>query len=269
MPNWVYNTIHITGAKEQIDAFFDKAVAPHPEAFDEATGKVVYTENPEFSFWNFIAPPDEAVKSGEYFGTHGFSEGKKVGDTPNNWYNFQCDKWGTKWDAGDAHAETTNFPDGTASMSVSYNTAWSIPTPVMEAMVEQHPELTFEFWSEEEQGWGAEFSGSAGELSLTKEWDIPDSHADYVERDNEDGCACAWADDPNDWYSDCPRPEQDFYVVVTKTYRVVTNTAENAWELAQDNDPAEQMELIEDETTISVKDENGQRIYPIATDGVE
>lgn len=95
MPNWVYNRVTITGDQEKLDAFVAKATAIHPEAFDEATGKVVYTENPEFSFWNFVAPPQEAIDSGEYFGTHGYADGKATGDTPNNWYNFQCDKWGT------------------------------------------------------------------------------------------------------------------------------------------------------------------------------
>jgi hypothetical protein len=265
MPNWVYNTISVSGTKEDIEAFVAKATAVHPETFDEATGKVVYTTEPAFSFWNFVAPPDEAVETGVYFGIHGYADGKAVGDTPDNWYNFQCDQWGTKWDACDVDLSFTDEN----SVHISYNTAWSIPTPVMGAMVEQHPELTFEFWCEEEQGWGAEFTGEAGEMSLTKEWDIPSSHSDYVERDNEDGCVCSWSDDTDDWFGDCPRPEQDFYVVVTKTYRVTTHTAENAWELAQDNDPDEQMELIEDETTIFVKNEDGLRIYPMATDGVE
>jgi hypothetical protein len=142
-------------------------------------------------------------------------------------------------------------------------------------MVAQHPELDFEFHSEEEQGWGAEYSTYDSEdedgkpikeLNLVREWDIPNSHADYVDRDNEDGCVCSWNDDPEDLFEDCPTAESDFYVVVTKTYRVTTHTAENAWELAQDNDPDEQMELL-DETSIWVKGENGERLFPTLGDG--
>lgn len=266
MPNWVYNSVSISGTKEQVEAFYDKASAVHPETFDEATGKVVYTENPEFSFWNFIAPPKEAVESGEYFGTHGWSGGKALGDTPNNWYNFQSEKWGTKWDACDVYAETTYLKDGTAEISLSYNTAWSIPTPVMEAMVEQHPELTFHFSCEEEQGWGAEYSGEDGSLTLTDEWDIPSSHADYVARDNEDGCICSHYEDEDDWFDDCPRESKEFFVEITRTYKVIAKDAEQAWELA--NDTADGLELQQDETTCVVKDEDGRKLYPIAEDGV-
>jgi hypothetical protein len=267
MPNWVYNNVSVSGTKETIEAFYEKATATHPETFDKETGKVIYTENPEFSFWNFVSPPKEAVESGEYFGTHGFSDGESQGDTPVNWYNWNNENWNTKWDACDTHSETTINKDGSADISISYSTAWSIPEPVMEAMVKQHPELTFSFSCEEEQGWGAEYSGTDGELSLDKSWDTPDSHADYVERDNEDGCACSDSDYEDDWYSDCPRPTSEFFVEITRTYKVIAKDAETAWELA--NDTADGLELQTDETTCVVKNENGQRVYPIAENGVE
>ncbi len=257
MPNWVYNNLSITGNQDQLNAFVAKAVAPHPEKFDEATGLVIYTDKPEFSFWNFVAPPKEAVDSGEYFGVHGW------GDTPVNWYNWNNDNWNTKWDACESdYTDTTG-----GSLNISYSTAWSIPEPVMEAMVKQHPELTFDFSCEEEQGWGAEYLGTDGKLVETKSWDIPDSHSDYVERDNEDGCACSWQDDEDDWYADCPRETKEFFVEITRTYKVIAKDAEQAWELA--NDTADGLELMTDETTCLVKNELGQRVYPIAENGVE
>ena len=132
-------------------------------------------------------------------------------------------------------------------------------------MTKQFPELDFTFYYEEEQGWGGELSGSKGELTELKTWDIPQSHADYVDQDNEDGCICANDDDETEWYEDCPRPEKDFIIVIQKSYRVRTNTAENAYELAmeQGNDPDELMEVLTDETTAWVLDENGVRLYPL------
>jgi hypothetical protein len=263
MPNWVYNSVSISGDQEHLDAFVAKATAPHPETFDEATGKVVYTDKPEFSFWNFIAPPKEAIESGEYFGIHGYSEGEKKGDTTNNWYNWNNENWNTKWDACDIDLGSTVG----GSLRISYNTAWSIPEPVIEAMVAQHPELTFSFSCEEEQGWGADYEGVDGETTLTKSWDIPNSHADYVERDNEDGCVCSWQDDEDDFYEDCPRESKEFFVEITRTYKVIAKDAEQAWELADNT--ADGLELLVDETTCVVKNEVGQRIYPIAENGVE
>jgi hypothetical protein len=35
-------------------------------------------------------------------------------------------------------------------------------------------------------------------------WDIPDSHADYAERDNPDGCPCSYEEDTTYWFDDCP-----------------------------------------------------------------
>jgi hypothetical protein len=207
MPNWVYNSVSISGDQDKLDAFVAKATAPHPETFDEATGKVVYTDKPEFSFWNFVAPPEEAVKSGEYFGTRGFIDGEKKGDSPNNWYSWNNREWGTKWDACHLDPHEIEVEGDNASKSYSFETAWGIPEPVFEAMVKQHPELNFDFECEEEQGWGAEYRGEEGEISMVKQWDIPDSHADYVERDREHSCNCAWGENTEDWYADCPLPE--------------------------------------------------------------
>jgi hypothetical protein len=74
-------------------------------------------------------------------------------------------------------------------------------------MVEQHPKLSFTFHCEEEQGWGVEYEGTDGELTVTKEWDIPESHADWEAIDSEDRCVCYWDDDRSNWYPDCPVPE--------------------------------------------------------------
>lgn len=261
MPNWVYNNITITGSIKDVETFYDKATAPHPDSFDKETGKVVYSTEVELSFWNFVAPPQDAVESGEYFGTNGWENGERKGDTPTNWYNWNNENWYTKWDACDYSGNTTiNKKDKTSKLVMNFSTAWSIPEPVFVAMVEQHPELSFEFCSEEEQGWGAEFSGENGELVLTKEWGIPNCHTDYVERDNEDGCVCAWDEETENWYEDCPRKVKDFFVEITRTYKVIAENPEQAWELA---DKQVDSLVVDEFSTIIVKDENGVRLYPI------
>lgn len=196
MPNWVYSSVNITGKTEDLKNFITKSTRPRP--YEDKMGEE------EFSFWNFVAPPQDIVDSGEYFGVRGFIDGEEKGNTENNWYEWNCREWGTKWDACDAYIE---LDKGETSITLSYSTAWSIPEPAMGAMVEQHPELRFEFWCEEEQGWGANFVGENGELSETESWDIPNSHSDYVARDREDSCICSFYDDEEDWYEDCPRTD--------------------------------------------------------------
>lgn len=301
MPNWVYNNVSVSGKTEDLLAFAKKAEQQYETQWvtsewkwDEEQKKNVRIPEEErkveielsgvspLSFWNFIRPADEELPY--YFGhkvkpedepdpdaTSEERMAKALTFSGSGSYDWNVREWGTKWDANDAELDTDLAElDGHINNTLSYrfSTAWSIPTPVFEAMIKQHPELDFDFSSEEEQGWGAEFTSSDGEdgeersLIETNSWDIPESHADYVARDNEDGCICSHYEDEDDWYEDCPRDDKDYYVVVTKTYRVSASNAENAYNLATDNDPDEQMELIEDETTIIIKDENGERLYP-------
>jgi hypothetical protein len=191
MPNHVYNTLTIEAKnQEDLDAFLQKA--KH--------------EDREFSFWNFVTPPQEALDSGEYHAIHGFVEGKDSGNTHNNWYNFNNREWGTKWDAYDVDVlrDVPNQP----SYLFAFTTAWAHPYPVFVAITEQHPELEFEFTWQEEQGWGGEAIGVGGVFSITKEYEIPESHADYEETDNLFGCICQSESDQKYWYEDCPKEEE-------------------------------------------------------------
>ena len=276
MPNWVYNSMSVSGSKEDIAKFKEFAGRPKPEGFDNETGKFTYEEGETevFSFWNFIAPPQDAIESGEYFGTHGFVEGKQVGDTPNNWYEFNTREWGTKWDACRPELESENE----TSLLYRFETAWSIPEPVFSAVIEKFPTLDFDFESEEEQGWGAKYTSSAvaenGERSLIleEEWDIPDSHADYVARGNEEGCNCQ--SDPDDeeyWYDDCPRPSKEFEIVVKQVVKITAKDAESAWEIAngvlETFAKTEQPDgVVISEDSVAWVEENGVRVYPTLTE---
>jgi hypothetical protein len=195
MPNHVYNKMTVTGSAEALAAFKTKT-----QRLDE-------DNHPrEFSYWNFITPPQEALDSGEYYATHGFVDGKDSGNTKNNWYNFNVREWGTKWDAYDIQPDEYSIT--ATSWTISWNSAWSPPMPVFNAISEQHPELEFDFYWEEEQGWGGEGIGATGSFSITKEWDIPESHAQWVELDMEENCACNRWDDQEEWFADCPRKEE-------------------------------------------------------------
>jgi hypothetical protein len=133
---------------------------------------------------------------------------KATGDTEYNWYNFNNNKWGTKWDVAvsddEKWAETEITGESSTHISYRFNTAWSPPLPVIEELSVQHPELEITLEYEEEQGWGGEILWTKEGSSIINEYDIPDSHQDYVDRDNEDGCRCACEEDEDEWYKDCP-----------------------------------------------------------------
>jgi hypothetical protein len=283
MPNWVYNTLSVSGSKEKIAEFKELAGRKAPTGFDSETGVLTYDNKEEvLSFWNFKEPKDKAV----YFGASDYKpEGydswtmeermaHSMKFSSNGWYDWNIREWGTKWDACDVDLND----DSETSLGYSFNTAWSIPEPVFLAMVQKFPTLDFEFWSEEEQGWGAEFTSSDGDedgersLIMTKEWDIPDSHQDYVDRDREDSCNCA--SDPDDdeyWYADCPRPEKEFEVVVRQVIRITAKSAESAWEIAngvlENFTTAEQPDGVRiSEDSVAWVEEDGVRVYPTLTE---
>ena len=85
-----------------------------------------------------------------------------------------------------------------------FQTAWSPPLPVIEALSLQHPELEITLRYEEEQGWGGEIYWDKTGSTIVEEWDIPESHSDYVKKDDVDGCVCSREEDTDEWYDDCP-----------------------------------------------------------------
>jgi len=297
MPNWVSNWVGVSGTEADITAFVEKAKKPYTSKHkgkgynDPVTKEWKYDADVEYEqvnedklmFWNFIEPEDKEAYFADAHGKkpegyEGWStEDKMAHDlkfTGNGWYDWNVREWGTKWDASSVDGgEIIADGKGNASTSYSFETAWSIPEPVFVAMVAQHPELSFDFECEEEQGWGAKFTSSEGEehtLILTEEWDIPDCHADYVNRDREDSCVCSYSDDVDDYYDDCPNKVREFAVVVTRTYTVTAKSAEEAWgkidtEIVNAPTPIADGITLEDEDTAFVKDgETGERLYPLS-----
>jgi len=261
MPNWVSNCVSVTAeSRAELDAFLEKAKGSQSKILDERGN--------EFHFGAFVHPSDEdlpyykgEIEEKKPEGWDDLSSAEQLAHnlkfTGRNWYDWNVTNWGTKWDACDTYIGR----DNDLNASVSFQTAWSPPEPIFRAIVEQFPNLTFDISYEEEQGWGGELSGSNGELSLVKEWDIPNSHSDYVERDNVDGCICSYEDDKEEWYDDCPN-KQDIFVQVTKVYRLSSNTIEDAraeyleMEMGQKEFPTEESDL----TSFVFVDEDGQPI---------
>jgi hypothetical protein len=218
MPNWVSNRITITGEQGDIDNFAD-----HIDKRPRMVDKKEWVDN-KFSFHSFIEP-HESITYEEYHSVNGFENGKKVGDTQGNWYNWNNSNWDTKWDAG----ETVVVRTSPTTIVVEFNTAWSPPMPVYEEMISQFSKLNFRIWWEEETGFGARYESDNGTLLETQQWGPPESHADYVDRGDEDSCVCSWTEDQSDWYEDCPRAVKMAYeVLVTNRYVVEALTPESA-----------------------------------------
>lgn len=226
MPNWVFNSLYVHGNEADLRAFMDKASKPYTtyhkgkfvgSSYDADAVDVSVHKSP-ISFMNFTSPEDlDTYYSTSSVKPEGYEEmtldeklAYSLQFSSDGWYDWNVREWGTKWDACDATIEDDD--PSTGMISYRFSTAWSPAEGAYRKMVEQHPTLEFSFHCEEEQGWGVEFESEDGELVETNSWSIPNSHADYESRDNEDGCICSWEDDQDEWYKDCPRDKEEVTV---------------------------------------------------------
>lgn len=199
MPNWVNNTLTISAENPETIYKIKQQLSQPLPAFTDDDGKFREPEATPLSFWNIIHPPLD--KLDEYHGTHGWKDGKQVGDTEYNWYPWNNRNWGTKWDA--CHPEM--FEDGTNTIGYTFDTAWSPPT-CFNILSEQYPDAQITLRYVEEQGWGGEEYYEGGHGTEVASWEIPDSHEAWVELEGE--CrSCMWheeGEDTEDLYDDCP-----------------------------------------------------------------
>lgn len=118
MPNWCSVTIHLKDiAKKDLFRHTDNGTC--------------------FDFNKIIPEPqteEEYLKSGSY--TAPVDAHLEIHEERPwfNWYDWRCDHWGTKWNAtsGEVYDNDTIF----------FMTAWSAPTPILEALSRRFPDET-------------------------------------------------------------------------------------------------------------------------------
>ena len=170
MPNHVTNEIRITGTRDQIKAFLDR-------------GRFVgLNDEQDFSFRGFVPPPlhpdyitdgcrhrhpfpgmAELIKQqlGPNVDPNNplLRDSQKPDKHPNCWYVWNRDNWGTKWDCysikiGNEKSvldQLATAGDDRLVEVVQFDTAWSHPAPVFEAIADQFSDCAFEFsWMNED-----------------------------------------------------------------------------------------------------------------------
>ena len=190
MPNWVANIIGISGKKEYIDALiqnvrsdesgFDfNTLIPMPESLNVESGSNTSTailyyisdrlERPinEIRRHKFassahayntleleIAMLREGLDKGYYKPDELYANGKVYVDNLEKygaptWYEWTNINWGTKWNACDVDVSR----DSPTSCTICFNTAWSLPEPIITKLVEEYPRLNFDGrWADEDLG---------------------------------------------------------------------------------------------------------------------
>jgi len=246
MGYWISHHIKATGSKENIDAYISKLTQRRPKELNDE-GDIVWSEE-EFSFYNIISPPEEMIMDG-------------------SWWDKPGKDWRTEhWECYDAPLEgfIDVYNDGistTARMSMSTKYDW--PNDIFHELIAQYPNLDFYIWSEGEESEAVEITGHNGTFTQV-EHARPESHADWVARDDVDSCYCSHYDDPNDWFEDCPKEGvTDTYEVIVQVKHIVKAYSQDkaiealeAYEIGFDMPYDTQVIKYADTTTYNAKEVN-------------
>jgi hypothetical protein len=156
MPNHVYNVI--TVEEKYAEKLAEIAKVGLCRYYKPMPEDLVGTTSPQRI--------DETISQEEYM-----TLTKKYGTA--DWYTWANREWGTKWGAYEGEYEDGRY---------SFQTAWSPPSgKIFDMLVNDIPDFDY-FW-EEEQGYGAEITVMRGEIVEQLEWDIPDW--EYIEGEDE------------------------------------------------------------------------------------
>jgi Ferredoxin-like domain in Api92-like protein len=204
MPNWVFNAVSITGNENTVTTLREQLrkpiQVPVMDGYKQVEPLTYKEHKPDWiSFQNVI--PVSADILDEYHSTCD-SEGMK---NDNNWYTWNVNNWGCKWDANE-DSGTFEANNGIATLWIAFDTPWSPPQPIMDKLVEycRTNDLHMYWTYREEQGWGGTITVDTNGEVIATEYDIPESHAEYVELGQSDFCHCADFSDQEYWFDDCP-----------------------------------------------------------------
>lgn len=206
MPNHVSNELRVSlgpGAKRVLLDMFkiqaNKLDPAHHGDDDQRSTRPDHVKGYGLSFWNFVRP--DALDHDRY---HATATGDAMAD-PLNWYNWNVANWGTKWDAYDVHGTLVHSTStNTNHLRYRFNTAWSPPVPVVEAMMRMFPELQFSLRYEDESGWGGSLSGLGDIWTRDEEYDAATTHAEATEKRRLTTCDCLVTGGDYAPFKDCP-----------------------------------------------------------------
>lgn len=183
MPNHVTSICTVTGPAADVTAFVERHIVPVPcdEHTDCKTSPtlaaactVAGSNQRHFDFNTIIPMP--VVLEGTVSPSRGDEHNRRAeAETGfSNWYDWAIAKWGTKWGAYDY--EERERDDG--RFVFKFETAWSFPRPVFEALADLHPRLIFDLVTYDEGdifGGEGQFNGR-NDFCVTKELATPEMY---------------------------------------------------------------------------------------------
>lgn len=192
MPNHVTNILRVSGDPEKVRSMFEaikndeiglgsfdfNKLIPKPEALDIEWGsrseramklyKAFMEESTTLATVNVMSPlPDDvyAKQVGELtakyekltqndpgllsLGEQCYNNIRDYGHP--SWYDWSLANWGTKWNC---YGYDDNTPKEFDGEHIEFQTAWASPEPIIAALAEKYPDLSFELkWADENFGY--------------------------------------------------------------------------------------------------------------------
>lgn len=160
MPNHIQNIVKIKGNKEEVakcaekifkdDVFSFKNIIPRPSELDiessstQSDGITLINGTEEekerivskMKRWaNENKTLDDFIEEAKKLGHIALENKRKYGFT--DWYGWDIENWGTKWDAYNVSFEVSE-----KRISLCFQTAWATPYPIFEALTKMFPNLS-------------------------------------------------------------------------------------------------------------------------------
>lgn len=208
MPNWVYN--RLTANAKVIDSCLNSkrlvsfnTLLPMPDALDVST---VSDKDLIRAYSEYLSNDDKALR--KLYTYPRFLDGYKTFEDfldyisstvtleevaihselmsryhVDNWYDWCCKYWGTKWDASSDFICDEGYPEGVEE--IEFQTAWSPPEAWFSHLVETFPdeEISMHF-DEESCGFSGSFH-SSGSGTYSESSEDPEYYTPYVMDESE------------------------------------------------------------------------------------
>jgi len=143
MPNWCSNDVQVYGDEEAIQKFKE-------ECFTDHKGEAV------LDFNKVLPEPDYNKPKKD--GTHNNGVQTELSSVMPEWWTWRNDNWGTKWnlvphvdgDLSSYEIEVTVSESFGWYITLAFDTAWSPPSGIYEAIVEKYPDLDISWFYRED-----------------------------------------------------------------------------------------------------------------------
>ena len=155
MPNWCMNEVTITTVTdEEAEAFMESIkdgdnhfsfnkIKPMPKELKGTRSPADIVSQREYDSW--VEHPDNIDSGLGKPITQEMSNRLKKEYGYDNWYDWCVDNWGTKWDVDCGEGDWWEN-----TISYEFDTAWSPPEGIYNALVKQYPNLEISWFYRED-----------------------------------------------------------------------------------------------------------------------